>query len=329
VAITSVGYDGTVNETQWAQLIGEAGSRYGVAGAGDLKVTTLTGQDRTVTIAAGVAHGNGIYDTLSTAENVGPLPIVSSGTRWDTIVLRRNWSTNATTPMYLQGTAVQGIASGRVKNPGVQDDQPLALVQITAGQTLPTAIVDLRCWGGDGGVYAASDDALAYLDSPGTDVWINGIEYVREVASNGTVSWRSSRLGGAVWAVTISAATNAVRAMDPTITRNSGGFVRSGTWGVAVPKTAVYDLRLDIKVGPNGADTSPPSGRCFADVVINGSAAVTLRLNGYGEGEYSGTFAGLELVINDSILIQTMHTGTGTRTVTGTVKCMERPKPAW
>ena len=328
MAITSVGYTGTVLDVGWSRQMAESGTRYGVAEPGDLKITTVSGQDRTVAIAAGVAHGVGIVDTLSTPENV-VLPVVSSGTRWDTIVLRRTWSTGVTVPMYLQGTAVQGIASGRLKNPGVQDDQPLALVQITAGQTLPTAVVDLRAWGGNGGVYAASVDALAYLDTPGSVVWVGETRYVREVAANGTTSWRSSALGGAVWSLSISAASGVVRAMDPTITKNSGGFVRSGTWGVAVPKTGVYDVRVDIKVGPNGADTTPPAGRCFADIVINGSVAETRRINGYGEDTYTGAVLGLELTANDSLLVQTMHTGTGTRTVTGTVKCLERVKPAW
>lgn len=188
MALTSVGYAGSVTSADWADLTAAFGAQYGVLGAGDWKVTTVAGQDRTVSIAAGSGFGHGILDTTDAAQTV-QLGTVGSGSRWDTIVARRTWSTPATVLMAVQGTSTQGLAASRQANPGVVDDQPIALVQVTAGQQLPTSVVDLRCWRGNGGMTAASEDALAYLTSPGSVIWVNGVEWVRQVASNGSISW--------------------------------------------------------------------------------------------------------------------------------------------
>lgn len=188
MALTSVGYAGSVTPSQWAGLTRAFGARYGVGGPNDWKVTAVAGQDRTVSVAAGQGFGHGVLDTTDAAQTV-QLATVASGSRWDTIVARRTWATSTTALMAVQGSSTQGVAPGRQVVPGVVDDQPIALVQVTAGQQLPTAVVDVRCWRGDGGMVAASTDALAYLDAPGSAVWVGGVEQVRDVASNGTVSW--------------------------------------------------------------------------------------------------------------------------------------------
>lgn len=193
MALTSIGYAGSVTSANWAKLTAAFGAQYGVGGAGDWKVTTVAGQDRTVSIAVGSGFGHGILDTTDASETV-QLGTVGSGSRWDTIVARRTWSTPATVLMAVQGTSTQAISASRQANPGVVDDQPIALVQVTAGQQLPTAVVDLRSWRGNGGMVAASEDALGYLTSPGSAIWVNGVLWVRQVAANGTASWVRSHL---------------------------------------------------------------------------------------------------------------------------------------
>lgn len=188
MALTSVGYDGSVDELEWALLTSSVGAEYAVRGAGDWRVTTVSGLDRTVSIAAGSGYGHGVLDTTDAAEQV-QLSTVASGSRWDTIVARRNWSTNTTTLIAVQGTSSQGVSASRLTGPGVQDDQPIALVQVTAGQQLPTGIVDLRCWHGNGGLVAASQDALGYLTAPGTVAWIAGVPWVRNVTTGGVAEW--------------------------------------------------------------------------------------------------------------------------------------------
>jgi hypothetical protein len=172
MAITSVGYDGIVNEAQWAEMIKKIGhADYGVVGVGDLKVTTVAGVDRTVSVAAGKGWGHGVFDTNSANITI-QLDIVTTGFRWDLIALRRDWSPagGTTTVVKVNGTSTQTIPAGRLKGPGTLDDQPLALVQMSAGQTSPTAIVDLRCWAGNGGLVAGHDLVMTYLQTIGAQI---------------------------------------------------------------------------------------------------------------------------------------------------------------
>lgn len=192
MAFTSIGYDGTVNELQWAELVPSAGSStYGVKGAGDLKVTAVPGQPLMVSVAAGTGWGHGVMDTEA-ANTTITCDSITSGSRWDLISLRRDWQPLAggpTSVAKVTGTAEKKIPDSREDSPGVIDDQPLALVQWTAGQTQPTAIVDLRCWAGNGGVVANDTLALSYLNKLGASVTIAGSEWNYVVGLNDTPSW--------------------------------------------------------------------------------------------------------------------------------------------
>lgn len=206
MAITSVGYDGIVNEAQWAEMIKKVGAaEYGVVGLGDLKVTPLPGVDRTVSIATGKAWGHGVFDTNDANATI-QLDIAATGFRWDLIALRRDWSPagGTTTIVKINGTATKEIPAGRLKGPGVLDDQPLALVQITAGNTAPTAIVDLRAWAGNGGVVAGDDLVLTYLDAIGTQIKFshNNKMYNRLIGGDGNPLWTAGAPDGYVpfWA---------------------------------------------------------------------------------------------------------------------------------
>lgn len=170
MAITSVGFDGTINEVQWAALSWYLGADYAVFGLTNFRVTAVTGQDRTVSISTGTAYGHGVLSTNDAPISL-QLPVIASGTRWDLVALRRNWSTNTASVVSVQGTSTQTVPSGRNANPGVLDDQPLALVQVTAGQTLPTAVLDLRVFPSK--VYHAK--SLLAFPSPrlGTEVNVN------------------------------------------------------------------------------------------------------------------------------------------------------------
>ena len=199
MAFTSIGYDGTVNERQWAQLVPSVGSStYGVKGAGDLKVSAVPGQPLMVQVAAGTGWGHGVMDT-EVANTTIACDAIASGTRWDLISLRRDWQPLAGGPTAVAkvtGTSEKIIPGSRQASPGVIDDQPLALVQWTAGQTQPTAIVDLRCWAGNGGMFATDDLVRTYLNSVGTQVTIGGVLWSYQVGANDTAGWvKASELG--------------------------------------------------------------------------------------------------------------------------------------
>lgn len=200
MAITSVGYDGTIDEVQWAEMIKKVGaSDYGVVGGGDWRVTGTAGVDRTVTIAAGKAWGHGVFDTLTSATTI-QLDTVASGYRWDLVAIRRDWTGTggASTIVKVNGTTTKGIPAARLTGPGVTDDQPLALVQITAGQSAPTAILDLRVFAGNGGMTARDEMVLTYLKQPGASLNINGTAWACTLDGNSNSVWTTSQISGKV-----------------------------------------------------------------------------------------------------------------------------------
>ena len=200
VTFTSHGYDTTAGnpytEIAWADahpLIGSG--MYGVRSGGDWKVTAVTGADRTVSIAPGFGWGAGVTDE-TVANDTIQLDTVTSGSRWDLIVARRDWTPTAgeTKFMKINGGSTKAIPGGRLQTPGGIDDQPLALVQITSGQTQPTAIVDLRCWATNGGMVANDDLAKNYLNRLGTEVFINGVEWRYIPGANDVPTWVSNEI---------------------------------------------------------------------------------------------------------------------------------------
>ena len=196
VAFISNGYDTTstnpYTETAWAEAHPSIGlASYGVRSPGDWKVTAVSGQDRTVSIAAGRGFGYGITDKTVANETI-QLATIASGSRWDLIVVRRDWTPTAGTSKFekISGGATATIPGGRLVGPGNIDDQPLALVQVTAGQTQPTSIIDLRTWSGDGGGLVANHDLVrSYLNATGTRITIGGIDWVRQAGANDTPEW--------------------------------------------------------------------------------------------------------------------------------------------
>lgn len=200
MAITTQLYDGAefeADEVGWAGVTGSFGSDYGVRGltpntpdenAG--RVTTVPSADRTVAVAPAIFYGHGVRDRSDSTVNV-QLPSVPTGqARWFLVAVRRDWQNNVTTIAAVpDGQASKVIPSQRNANPGVRDDQPLALVQITGGQSIPTAVVDLRCWSGNSGLMAADTLALSYLSRLGSTVIIGGVQWDRLLDAQGSPVW--------------------------------------------------------------------------------------------------------------------------------------------
>ncbi|WP_457948319.1 hypothetical protein ACTAQI_20365 [Pseudarthrobacter sp. alpha12b] len=251
VAFTSKGYDTTVDnpytEASWAEAHPVIGSAtYGVRSPLDWKVTAVAGQDRTVSINAGRGFGHGVTDKTVDNDTI-QLATISSGSRWDLIVARRDWTPTAGVTKFekVNGGATATIPGGRLYGPGNIDDQPLALVQVTAGQTQPTAIIDLRTWTGDGGGLVANHDLVrSYLNQVGTRININGVDWVRRVGENDTPEWvKGTEIGKA----TLYGAGSALLGVA-----SAGDFlVQAGTL-VAVSDGAGFGRLTFPKAFPNG-----------------------------------------------------------------------------
>lgn len=190
MAISSVGYGGTVDYPDYGKGV-VSGARYTLDRGNPFRPSRVTGgADRTVRVTGGTAQGYGIRDTESDAYVDVQLDPVSSGHRWDEIVLRRDWSAETTSLAVIQGGSTRALPT-RNEQPGILDDQPIALARVQAGEQYVTDVVDLRCWAGDGGLTAVDTLALAYLDVPGTRVSIGDTIYTYIVLPNGTTRWES------------------------------------------------------------------------------------------------------------------------------------------
>lgn len=188
MAIVTAGYDGALDEVQFAEAI----HRYSVVGADDFKATTQAG-DRIVAIADGVALGPGTRDVATAIPNIQFA--AATGTRWDLVVLRRDWQPpgGASSIVIIQGGSTKGYptvgtaATNWNRRPGIMDDQPLYLQEIN-GAFLGTRI-DLRCWAGHGGLSAVSEDVKTYLDRVGTEVQIGTDRWTYGPGTNGVPAW--------------------------------------------------------------------------------------------------------------------------------------------
>lgn len=162
MTITNIGYDGTVGEAAAALLFTDVGVKYGVGSFLDLQVAVGGTGDRAVTVGPGSGYGSGVRTTFSTSTNLNAA-LVSSGTRWDTVVLHRDWSgAGGTSSLRInQGGTTKQITQTDA-TPGTLDDQPLALIRSIAGSTIVQEVVDLRAFASKVH-YVASSAAVPFM----------------------------------------------------------------------------------------------------------------------------------------------------------------------
>lgn len=131
MAFTTVGFDGTVTEAQWSNIM--------VAlGAGLAPTVVTTGFDgapgvgtRSVTISPGTALVAGVLVNSSAIETVTVSPNAGSVNRLDLVVLRVNWATNTAAIAVLTGGTVLPAPT---QTPGVLWEVPLAAIQVNPSQ---------------------------------------------------------------------------------------------------------------------------------------------------------------------------------------------------
>jgi hypothetical protein len=149
--LTSIGYDGTVDELGFAQMMMLAGNRYSVTDRAAFAATQVTGA-RAITLAPGLAYGPGVRTTNDAALRVD-FPSPSSGA-WHLVALRRDWETNTQTIVTLTDSTYNTINAEQAeapttwptamkRSPGSVDDQPLYWAWVNSS-TVAVALVDLR-----------------------------------------------------------------------------------------------------------------------------------------------------------------------------------------
>lgn len=187
MTLTPVGYAGEITDDNWRVMAtATIGAMYGVDDSASFRATAGSG-DRAISLAPGGAFGLGVRDYSDAPITLTGAP-VSSGSRWDMVVLRRDWDAGTTTPLIITGSATKVLPT-RNTGFGAVNDQPIALVRFAAGQSVAQEIVDLRCIPGDGGVVAFDPLTLTYLDRVGTQVRIADTLWTRSVNGTGSPLW--------------------------------------------------------------------------------------------------------------------------------------------
>lgn len=297
VAFISHGYDTTsanpYNEDAWAKAHPVIGAcAYGVRDAGHWKVSPVTGADRTVSVAPGFGWGYGVTDETVANETL-QLDVIVSGVRWDLIAVRRDWTPTAGESKFVivKGGTGKAIPGGRLSAPGGIDDQPIALVQVTAGQTQPTAIVDLRVWASNGGAVAKDILALGYLARLGAHIKIGNITWRYEVGANDTPVWTST--AALVQPIAFAAGYGAFGGgYDPSVHTEKFDFGRvfsEGVVGTTAASINVDKTKFRYKLGDLAASQVPPYQKTFTVNASTELGEVTLYVYPTGVIEWECT----------------------------------------
>lgn len=188
MTITSYGYAGDVDDVQWSRMHPKIGlSQYGVWDANTWKVAPAAGT-RTVSISAGTGWGRGVMDDSDAVANL-TFPSAPSGVRYDLVVMRRNWGTGVSAFAVVSGGSSPVIPSRSVSSGGGIDEQPLALVKITAGSSAVQIAADLRVVAWDTGMVGFDDLCRSYVNAPGTMIAIGDRLWQRRYDSTGNLEW--------------------------------------------------------------------------------------------------------------------------------------------
>lgn len=143
MAMTIAGFQGTVSETQWAQIMTAVAQKYTLT-SGD----PVRSSGRTLLIDPRASVGAGVLVVTDTLTSV-TVPAPATG-QWHLLVLRRTWGASrsaqyilipgATGPNAAQTAPPTTLPAGRSSSVGVVDDEPVAWVYARSGTT------ELQLW---------------------------------------------------------------------------------------------------------------------------------------------------------------------------------------
>lgn len=174
MTIVSWGFQGTIDEIQWAKHAQLLGNEYAVNSPTALAPVAVAGA-RQVRIPVGIAHGKGITSEVTAAEVI-TLATPAVG-QWYLIVLRRVWASKTavltalagpTTVMPLTGGPPAAFPAERQASPGSTDDMPVCWAHVNGTDTTMVVIPLLQLAGASRAPRRCSSDAMrdALLPSP-------------------------------------------------------------------------------------------------------------------------------------------------------------------
>lgn len=150
MAITTIGFTGSVNEQQFSKLmrlVARSGGADEIVDVGSALAVTIATGTRLVTVGAGDCAASGLMVSNSTSQNV-TLPANSSGNpRIDYIVVNIDWVADTATITSVTGSpGGSPVPPALVKTAGTQWQLPLARVTVAsgAGQLAGGTVEDCR-----------------------------------------------------------------------------------------------------------------------------------------------------------------------------------------
>jgi hypothetical protein len=105
------------------------------------------------------------------------------------VVARRDWQNPYTVNFAYIDAGPSAVLPVRQDNPGVTSDQPLALVEVIAGQTAVGQIIDLRCWNSGGLIIAKDERVKDYLEEIGAVLKVGRLKWTYEDTGNSVFDW--------------------------------------------------------------------------------------------------------------------------------------------
>ena len=284
MAWTSVGFDGTITEIQWAGLAGLLGNGYVAAGNGDCLVTAVGGA-RQVSVAAGSLYGDGVVSTNSGAETVSLTTPVNG--QWYVVALRRTWASNTAALVAIAGattttsTPTAPPTSFPVLNddPGVLTDQPIAWAWCNSANTT-VVVYDIRLKAVKSlpPVVANQNERDAKFMSPtqglqvfrndlgATETWFDAYHVSTNPGGRTTAGWYQEPIGQVLQVKQVSRTD----AFALSIGGGSFGNVISTTF---TPKSATSKILFNVSVPWNMYGSS---GSVYGAILRNSSTWVTV-----------------------------------------------------
>lgn len=267
------GFNGQLTQqrmSEWSVLM--TGVDVTCTSQADFLPRPVTGQDRQVQVAAGLAWGYGITIESTAAETV-QLTSVASGVRHDLVAWRLTWKADGTGGSVAL-VAVPGSSTAAMPSitqaPGATTALvPICLARVQAGVQTPTIVADYRVWGSQI-TTATSLDAILYPRHgrvvelvDGTRWKRDGTRWVRQYESN-------------LWWTGIAASHDG--------TAVGGRYIYphwqtdpSTVWGEATLPVSVSNARVTIGPGAYilSAWANTPDMSSIAAVAVNSTAALT------------------------------------------------------
>ena len=272
---TNWGFDGTINESQWAQMAGLLGNGYVALNSSSCVVTAVPGA-RSVSVSAGTLYGDGVVSVNASAKTVAMTTPVNG--QWYVIALRRTWATNTVELVAVAGattttttpTAPPSTLPTLNANVGVLADQPIAWAWTNSANTT-VVVFDMRKLPqkqANPESVANANDRTAKFPSPiqGTTVWRNDLGALETYYDLYNVSTNPNGRNPAGW---YQGALQTPRYFTGTlvagtygggtaigVTKISGNMDQSSNWAIA-PETGFYLITWQYRITAQGGNVFP------------------------------------------------------------------------